>query len=87
MKDLQVSTLETVALTAEQLEVVNRGGAAQCHRNDVVVLKVEFATALGTLPPVSFEDCPTDLAGDGLTLPLCPGLAAFIDVEHHMSPV
>jgi len=38
-KALQVGTLPAVALAAEQLEVVDRGGAAQGHRDEVVVLK------------------------------------------------
>ena len=76
---LQVSTLEAVALSAEQLQVVNCGGTAQGHRDDVIVLKIKFAAALGTLAGVSFEDCAADLTGDGLPLPLRPWLVAFVE--------
>jgi hypothetical protein len=84
---LQVSALEAVALPTEQLKVVHRGGTAQGHRDDVIVLEIEFAATFGALPPVSFEDCPADLTGDGLTLPLGPRLLAFVDIEHHVSSV
>ena len=87
MQALQVGAFEAVALSAEQLEVVHRGGTAQSHRDDVVVLKVELATALGTPAAISFEHGPADLAGDGLALPLRPRLPALIDVEHHVRPV
>ena len=53
----------------------------------MVILKIEFAAAVGALAAVSFEDCPADLSGYGLALALWPGLAAFIDVKHHVSPV
>jgi len=84
---LQVSAFEAVALPTEQLQVVHRGGTAQSHRDDVVVLKVELASALGALATISFEHGPADLAGDGLALSLGPRLPAFIDVEHHVRPV
>src|SRR6185312_15324718 len=38
---LQVSALEAVALPTEQLKVVHRG-TAQGHRDDVIVLEIEF---------------------------------------------
>jgi hypothetical protein len=50
-------------------------------------LKIEFAAALDALAAVSFEDCSADFAGDRLTLPSRPLLAAFVDIEHHVSPV
>jgi hypothetical protein len=53
----------------------------------VIVLKIKFAAALGTLAAVSFEDCAADLTEDGLPLPLRPLLVAFVDVEHHVRPV
>ena len=84
---LQIGAFAAVALPAEQLEVVHRGGTAQSHRDDVVVLKVELAAALGALAAISLEHGPADLAGDGLALPLGPRLPAFIDVEHHVRPV
>jgi len=62
---LQVGAFEAVALPAEQLEVVHCGGTAQSHRDDVVVLKIELASALGALPAIAFEHGPADLAGDG----------------------
>jgi hypothetical protein len=53
----------------------------------VVVLKIELAAALGALAAVSLEHGTADLAGDGLALSRGPRLSAFIDVEHHVSPV
>src|SRR5262249_40416136 len=84
---LQVGAFEAVALPTEQLQVVHRGGTAQSHRDDVVVLKVELASALGALATISFEHGPADLAGDGPALSRGPRLPAFIDVEHHVRPV
>jgi hypothetical protein len=84
---LQVSALRAVALSAEQLEVVDRGGATQGHREEVVILKIEFAAALDTLAAVPLEDCPADFAGDGLTLSLGPLLSAFVHIEQHVSAV
>lgn len=84
---LQVSTLEAVALSAEQLQVADCGGTTQGHRDDVIVLTIKFAAAFGALAAVSFEDCAADLTGDGLPLPLRPWLVAFVDVEHHVRPV
>jgi len=84
---LQVSALHAVALSAEQLEVVDRGGAAQGHRQEVVVLKIKFAAALGALAAVSFEDRPADFTGDGLPLPLWPLFPAFVDAEERVSAV
>jgi len=86
-KALQVGAFQAVALPAEQLEVVNGGRTAESHRDEVVVLKVEFAAALDALATVAFEDCPADFPGDRLTLRLRPWLAAFVDVEQHVSPV
>jgi hypothetical protein len=71
---LNVGAFAAVALAAEQLEVVHRGGTTQSHREDMVVLKIELASAFGALAAISFEDGPADLAGDGLALP--PGAAA-----------
>lgn len=62
---LQVSSLLSIALSAEQLEVVDRGGATQGYREEVVILKIELAAALGALATVSFEDCSADFAGMG----------------------
>ena len=61
---LQVSAFEAIALPTEQLQVVHSGGTAQSHRDDVVVLKVELAAALGALAAISFEHGPADLARD-----------------------
>jgi hypothetical protein len=62
-KALQVGAFQAVALPAEQLEVVDRAGAAQGHRDEMVVLKIEFAAAFDALAAVSFEDHPADFAG------------------------
>jgi hypothetical protein len=86
-KKSRVSALRAVAVSAEQLKVVDSGGPAQGHREEVVILKIEFAAALGALAAVSFVDCPADVAGDGLPLSLWPLLSAFVDVEQYVSAV
>ena len=53
----------------------------------MVILKIERAAAIDALTAVSFEDGTADFAGDGRALPTWPLLAAFVDVEQHMSSV
>jgi hypothetical protein len=55
--------MKAVALPAEQLKVVDRAGAAQGHRDEVVVLEIELAAALDALAAVSSEDRPADFPG------------------------
>ena len=48
---LQVSALRAVAASAKQLEVVDRRGAAQGHRQEVVILKIELLPHSAHWPP------------------------------------
>jgi hypothetical protein len=84
---LQVSALLTVALATEQLQILNGGRAAQGHRDQVIVLKIEIAAALNALAAVSLEDCSADFTRNGLTLSAWSLLSAFVNIKQHARPV
>jgi hypothetical protein len=58
---LKICTFRTVAVGAQELEVIGGGRAAEGNRDDVVILEVEGAAALCALAPVPLEHCPPEL--------------------------
>jgi alkylhydroperoxidase family enzyme len=78
----QVCPFGAVALTAQDLEVINRRAASQRNWNDVVVLNVEGRATLSAATAITLEHGTLDLAWD--VFATTPRL--LLNVQHKVRP-
>jgi len=84
----EIRALAAIALTAQELEILDAVRTAEGKRNHVVVLQVEVAAALHALTAVTLEYEPTDLARNRLApLPCAWCCSSLFDVKQHVGSV
>ncbi len=81
--NLEVCTLLAIALTTQELQILDGACTTQSYWDDVVILQVEASTALPTLAAITREHCTTHLQRDRLTTLPRP----LLGIEQHMCPV
>jgi hypothetical protein len=71
---LQVGALIAITTATQKLEILYRGGTAQGHWNDMVILKIKVAATCHHFPPSRSKTARRALRGIGSRLPRVRGV-------------